>query len=98
MYKQENKLFFGFTRAFHEEFRDKTTFECEAFNLNTEQTQSDFQNTNPKELIPDDSQRVQAIAVRFDEKLLTPSDPPFTTFSKFTHFFEVQDIPIRYSS
>lgn len=94
LFKMENKDFFAFSRGFHEEFRDKTTFLCGAFTLNTEQKQSDFQKPNPKDFVPDDSQRVQTFTVRFDERLLG-STPPFTTFSKFTHFFDTQDIPIH---
>ena len=98
LFKQDFKDFFGFTRTFQEEFRDKTTFQCGGFTLNTEQRESNFTTINPKDFVPEDSERVQAFAVRFDERLLKPSDPPFTTFSKFTHFegknqFSLESLP-----
>ena len=96
IYRQGNKDVFGFTRVFDTEFRDKTSFECEGFDLKNEQKQSDLTSSpiTPAKYTPDDSQRIQTVAVRFDERILTPSDPPITTFSKFTHFFDVEDIPI----
>lgn len=85
-YLNDNFVAFKFTGQFKMELRNKTTFECDGYHVNSDQRKSEFggeQTITFVDMLPENSQRAQTNIVTLSSGYFE-SPKIFTTFSKFS--------------